>query len=265
MSMCSGKPVIKRPSALASPQAAGDRVRSFASRPRSGGLGLLGSLGLHACLIAAGCAIALIDSGEMGAEGEVASQAGADFIMSSASGSPPSQALPAESPPLPQPALPRVTVAGLLHPSSVVLPAGEPWMQKTPHRNSGSSPAASTTPDRAAAGPGAAVAKAGGRKGAGRGQLGKRNNPDPPPKLLHAPPPPYPAAAKAARKSGKVAVLIQVRADGSAASTRVYQSSGNPQLDRAAVDGARSWRFSRTSSLGSGATVAVVVTVTFAP
>ena len=91
----------------------------------------------------------------------------------------------------------------------------------------------------------------------------RRDSSIPPPRLVSAPTPAYPAAAKSAHQSGKVGVLVRVRANGTAAATSVYQGSGNPLLDQAAVNAARSWKFSATPSLGPGETVAVVVQVTF--
>ena len=47
-------------------------------------------------------------------------------------------------------------------------------------------------------------------------------------------------------------MFIHVQTDASATTTQVYQSSGNPQVDRMAADGAHAWTFSRTASLGAG-------------
>ncbi|MEO6478365.1 TonB family protein [Luteolibacter sp.] len=102
-----------------------------------------------------------------------------------------------------------------------------------------------------------------GKSGAGHGSGGKRAKSVSPPKLLQAPPPRYPAKTKAAKITGRAAVLIQVRGDGSAGSTSLYRSSGNGELDQAAVVAARLWKFSPTPTLGGGETIAVVVHVTF--
>ena len=87
--------------------------------------------------------------------------------------------------------------------------------------------------------------------------------PSAPPKLLKAPPPRYPAKAKAAGIHGKTAVLVRVNGNGSAESTSLYHSSGNADLDEAAVSAARGWKFSPSPSLGGGETISVVVHVTF--
>lgn len=251
------KPVIKRPSALAVPEFAGERARPIVRQTRSGGIGMLGSLAIHACLIAAACTITLLDSGDQGATKEAETAEGADFTLSAASVSPPT-AVP-QVPPIPAP--PRVVVATFLNSSAVVLPPVEPWVVVPTHQETAPQSAANSA--KATAASATKTVKAGGRKGSGDGPLGKRGHPVPPPKLLSAPPPRYPTAAKVAKKSGKVGVLVRVRANGSAAATSVYHSSGNPLLDAAAVEAARSWKFSQTPSLASGATVSVVVQVTF--
>ncbi len=251
------KPVIKRPSALVAPELAGEGARPIVRQSRSGGIGLLGSLGIHACLIAAACTITLIDYGEKVATKEAASAEGADFTLATASVSPPTAVPMAPHKPAP----PRLAVATFINSSALVLPPAEPWVVEPTHQETAPQPAASSA--KPSTGSGTKTAKPGDRKGSGDGQLGKRGNSAPPPKLLSAPPPRYPAAAKAAKKSGKVGVLVRVRANGSAAATSVYHSSGDPQLDAAAVEAARSWKFSQTPSLDPGATVAVVVQVTF--
>ena len=251
------KPVIKRPSALMAPELAGERARPIVRQSRSRGIGLLGSLGIHVCLIAAACTITLIDYGEKGSTKDAASAEGADFTLATAPVSPPT-AVPMTPH---KPAPPRLAVATYINSSALVLPPAEPWVVKPTRQETAPQQTASST--KPSAGSGTKTAKTGGRKGSGDGQLGKRGNSVPPPKLLSAPPPRYPAAAKAAKKSGKVGVLVRVRANGSAAATSVYHSSGNPQLDAAAVEAARSWKFSQTPSLDSGATVAGVVQVTF--
>ncbi len=251
------KPVIKGPSALVVPEVPGDRARPIVRQTRSGGIGMLGSLAIHACLVAAACTITLIDYGEKGAAKEAETAEGADFTLSAAAVSPPT-AVPLVPP---KPAPPRVAVATFINSSAVVLPPVEPWVEAPAHTETAPQSAANTANPTAASG--TKTAKAGGRKGTGDGPLGKRGNPVPPPNLLSAPPPRYPAAAKVAKKSGKVGVLVRVRADGSAAATSVYHSSGYPLLDAAAVEAARAWKFSQTPSLESGATVSVVVQVTF--
>jgi protein TonB len=99
-------------------------------------------------------------------------------------------------------------------------------------------------------------------KGSGFGSGGKTRT-TPPPKLLSSPPPRYPSAARASRTTGRVSVLIRVRADGTASSAKLYHGSGHKELDQAAVEAARSWTFSKTPTLGPSGTVDVVVQVNF--
>jgi protein TonB len=51
--------------------------------------------------------------------------------------------------------------------------------------------------------------------------------------------PAYPAAARAAKQSGRVLVVVQVNALGKATGASVYRSSGFPSLDQAALAAAR--------------------------
>jgi len=220
--------------------------------------GFLVSLGLHACIIAAACAFTFMATpeGSAGDEGDSA-QAG-DFAISS----PAPPAAPATT--SPRPPAPRMPVIEALDsPASVQMPPVEPMARVTADPQIRPSPAAPSQ-GQSKAQSCTRAAKTGGPKGSGGSQLAKRESPVPPPRLLHAPPPRYPQGAKAAGKSGRVGVLVHVRANGSAASTSIYHSSGNPQLDQAATDAARSWTFSPTPSLAPAKTVAVVVQVTFA-
>lgn len=262
------KPRVIRPPALPRPEVSRD-CTPLAKKTPAGKISLLGSLGIHACLIAAAWSVTLNGSGEKTAAGDDAiSQEAGDFKMIAPAGNPrpdePDSS--SRSLPLPAPATPpREVFAALLNSSAaLILPPAEPWVLAPPDKQTGPSPATATATEKSSASPGARATNAGGRPRSGHGPLAKRESPAAPPKLLRAPPPRYPPEAKAAAKSGRVAVLIRVRANGSAASTSLYHSSGNRQLDQAAVDAARSWTFSPTPSLGSGNTFAVVVQVTFA-
>lgn len=254
------KPCIKRPPGLSGPEVSSVGARP-AARVSSGKTGLLGSLGFHGCLLAAACSITFMNAGEKGSAGDEPSGDPAGFEMKSTAPPAESEETVSSASSLPQPAVPVMVVNS---PATVQLPPVEPMASITANTNktTAAAPTPAATGKSSASGDHAA-AKSTGRKGAGRGDVARRDSPVPPPKLLSAPPPGYPAAAKAARKSGKVGVLVRVKGNGSAAATSVYQSSGNPQLDQAAVDAARSWKFSATPSLGPGETVAVVVQVTF--
>lgn len=63
------------------------------------------------------------------------------------------------------------------------------------------------------------------------------------PDYLRNPPPPYPAAARAAGHQGRVVVRVHVSAEGRAESADLLHSSGYSELDQAAVDAVRRWRF----------------------
>lgn len=78
-------------------------------------------------------------------------------------------------------------------------------------------------------------------------------------KAISKPPPPYPAVAKAARASGTVVVQITVDENGGVISASAI--SGHPLLRQAAVQAARSARFSPT--LLSGQPVKVTGTITY--
>jgi len=55
--------------------------------------------------------------------------------------------------------------------------------------------------------------------------------------------PSYPATARQARIEGTVRLLVHVLADGRVEEIRVEASAGHPDLDRAATDAVRQWRF----------------------
>ena len=155
--------------------------------------------------------------------------------------------------------LPVKVFPGLI--SSVVLPPSEPIQPLTAPE---STPPPSA-PDTRQKSPPAAGASSGRSpsKSPGNGHIAKRTQSTAPPKLLQAPPPRYPAKAKASKTTGKVAVLIRVASNGSAGSTSLYRSSGNTELDQAAVVAARGWKFSPSPTLSGGETIPVIVHVTF--
>lgn len=237
------------------------------ARPRKhhgvGGKGMLGSLAIHLCAGVIAFAIVLNKpgSGDLGDTGTTGG--GTDFVMSPS---------PQVEPSIPQTVKLQAPVARplLAYPelhSTINLPPVTPMqlISATPQIPS----ATETTSTSSASAAKGSAGKSNSKKssetgsGSGRGQMAKRAKPSPPPKLLQAPPPRYPAKAKADKITGKAAVLIQVRANGAAGSTSLYRSSGNGELDQAAVIAARSWKFSPTPSLGDGETIPVIVHVTF--
>lgn len=63
------------------------------------------------------------------------------------------------------------------------------------------------------------------------------------PDYLRNPPPAYPASAKAAGHQGRVVLRVHVTADGRAESVDLLHSSGYSELDEAALNAVRHWRF----------------------
>lgn len=242
----------------------------LAKKPHTGRTGLLVSLGIHACLIAAACSIPYVNLNGIWATSPTASVEPADLeptsiriprvIESHASSHSPSRPVFSAAP---------LLAAMPLEVNHLDLKSPEitPFLTESVTQVPGPAVAPNTAPPDSSAPavtPGRPAAKAGSGPPPTHNRTAKREAPIPPPRLLRAPPPRYPAAAKAAGKSGKVAVLVRVRGNGSAASTRLYHGSGNPALDQAAVDAARAWTFSPTPSLVGDNTVAVVVNITFA-
>jgi TonB family protein len=260
------KPRIQRPPALSSPEVSSVRLGRVSKPIPVSKTGLFISLGIHACLIAAACFITFHTFGEKGKGDDNTAGDHGDFQMLMSSREPQAESSEPVSPLLPQPippALPQIPITALRNlPAIQRIPPIEQATAVTANKPS-APPSTATSTGKSPASGGPSSVKAGGKKGSGGGRQAKAPPPATPPKLLSAPPPRYPAAARAAKKSGKVGVLVRVRGDGSAASTSVYQSSGSPQLDQAATEAARGWKFSQTPSLDSGATVSVVVQVTF--
>ncbi len=261
MSHVPQKPDILRPPGLPNPSGVPVFPRSFKKRISTGKTGLAVSAAFHACLIAIAWSITFSGSAERVSDGEDDAANRGEFEMALPANPPQPSVSSSRSAPVAF-QIPMVSLPGTsatlemppMEPFILLAPNSEPALPSTPPRAAQNSPA----PDS-----GARSANVGNRTGTDHGKATKHATPVPPPKLLRNPPPRYPAAARAAKQSGKVAVLIHVRADGTAASTSVYQTSGVPSLDQAAVAAARAWTFSSTPSLGSGATVSVVVRVTF--
>jgi TonB family protein len=253
-------PRIIRPPALHAPEAPRVPGKPSAARLHGTGGGLLGSLAIHIFLVAAAWSVTLIPPAPAGGNDENRSAAPAGFEMNVMSvapsdgqtGAPPQFA---SVPPHPTLALTDDSEIRLPHTDLPALLTSQPVQ-----------PMARATTETT----GKSDTKAGRPSGnnspgtrSGHGGIAGRTQPPPPPKLLHAPPPRYPSAAKAAKISGKVAVLIRVHADGSPASAAIFRSCGNRQLDQAAVDAAKSWTFSPTPSLTANTTIPVIVHVTF--
>ncbi len=67
------------------------------------------------------------------------------------------------------------------------------------------------------------------------------------PQSLYSPPPEYPAEPYRRRVGGVVKIAVQLNPDGSVGEEAVYQSSGDLQLDEAALKAVGQWRFEARS------------------
>lgn len=67
------------------------------------------------------------------------------------------------------------------------------------------------------------------------------------PKALHTPAPDYPEEARWEKRTGLATLGFRVKADGSVIEARVLQSSGHADLDAAALESLRHWRFALPS------------------
>jgi len=240
--------------------------KSSVARFRTGGGSLAGSVGIHILLVAAAWSVTVMApatdrQADQGGGGDAS-----DFemnVMAAAPSQPEAAANPAVNAFRPT-ALPvpeaMAKLESLRAVADLSLVPSRPMVQSSgePSPDSGKQ-AQNQTPARRAG-----VAPGSGRRGVGHGHLAGASAKVSPPKLLLAPPPRYPSQAKAAKISGRVGVLIRVQADGSPASAAIYRSCGNRLLDQAAVESAKSWKFSATPALAGGTTIPVVVNVTFA-
>jgi TonB family protein len=272
------KPHVLRPPALPRPGAADTAgLRTAAVTPASK-ISLWISLGLHACLIAAACSVSFMTPVQEGAGNEETAGDRRDFKMAISTREPQASQLDVllapPSPLTPSQTSPQIPLLAVSNLSALTeLATFEPMasvITETPskpaatHAASGQTNQSATPATPATATTGKKGGRAGTRKGSGEGKQTKRSAPTALPELIKSTRPPYPAEARAAKKQGVVHVLVQVRANGSAASTGLYRGSGNSQLDQAAVKAAHTCKFSQTPSLDPGATIAVVVRFDFA-
>lgn len=91
------------------------------------------------------------------------------------------------------------------------------------------------------------------------------NSPTMPPVPLagSTPPPRYPARANRRGESGTVMIEARIGANGVPESVRVARGSGSRDLDRAAVDAVRRWRFQPATQDGRPTTGVVNVPISF--
>ncbi|MEO6170141.1 MAG: energy transducer TonB [Lysobacter sp.] len=83
------------------------------------------------------------------------------------------------------------------------------------------------------------------------------------PLAVETPPPVYPADLACAGIAGQVGVLLTIGIDGRPKNIRVEDSSGHLQLDQAAVDAVKGWKFQPGTSRGQPAETPLRVPVTF--
>jgi protein TonB len=83
------------------------------------------------------------------------------------------------------------------------------------------------------------------------------------PRLLSSPAPRYPRDAQRRGLSGTVLLRIHVGADGEPQSVDLVQGSGARELDRAAVEAVRRWRFAPATRGGQPVEGSVQVPITF--
>ncbi|CRD53125.1 energy transducer TonB [Stenotrophomonas indicatrix] len=90
-------------------------------------------------------------------------------------------------------------------------------------------------------------------------------NAQPMPITGQSPPPAYPAAALRRGEAGSVVVRVEVDATGYPNNVTVIQRSGSRELDRAATDAVRRWRFSPAVSNGQPVPGSIEVPFDFKP
>lgn len=80
---------------------------------------------------------------------------------------------------------------------------------------------------------------------------------------LNNPAPFYPAAAKRKNIQGKVLIDVVVKTDGTPAQVQIARSSGHGDLDEAALEAIRQWRFIPAKNKGQAIQANVIVPIEF--
>ena len=90
---------------------------------------------------------------------------------------------------------------------------------------------------------------------------------DPPTELMAVDPPPpaYPEALACDDVGGQTVLAVTVGPEGRPTNVRVKQSSGQPELDTAAVEGVKAWQFRAATRAGQAISSDLQVPVTFKP
>lgn len=86
-----------------------------------------------------------------------------------------------------------------------------------------------------------------------------------PPKPVNAPQPKYPAKLRKAGVTGTVLVWVSVDEKGRPFDLAIKKSSDNDDLDRAALEGIKKWKFKPAMKDGAPVTVRIDVQVNFRP
>lgn len=83
------------------------------------------------------------------------------------------------------------------------------------------------------------------------------------PMAVETPPPVYPEELACAGVAGQVGVILNIGIDGVPKDVRVEDGSGHPELDRAAVEAVKGWKFQAGTSRGKPAETPLRVPITF--
>jgi len=83
-----------------------------------------------------------------------------------------------------------------------------------------------------------------------------------PPRAIHSPPPKYPKKARKEHREGTVVIKMAVGANGLPSDISVERSL-SPDLDHAAVDAVRKWKFAPGTKAGKPVGVWIKVEVSF--
>ena len=81
----------------------------------------------------------------------------------------------------------------------------------------------------------------------------------------HTPPPDYPLEQACSDIGGKVVMRVVVGTEGRPTEVEIVQSSGVPELDRAAEDGVRAWEFTPATRRGQPVSQTIQVPMSFTP
>jgi protein TonB len=80
---------------------------------------------------------------------------------------------------------------------------------------------------------------------------------------ISSPAPRYPSVAMRRRETGTVRIRVDVSADGVPIATTVVESSQSRDLDRAALEAVRRWRFQPAQANGQPVGGSVIVPISF--